>query len=300
MYSLANFLLHSRLHAIAVTTLLTVLSQLLSPLAYMLSGAPLALVSLRQGGSAGIQVLLGSLLVLLLLTSLLKLTPVLPTSFAAIVWLPVVVCSVVLRTGQAQGLMLLAAGAVCLVFLLYIHSMREQLMYWWQQWFQELQAVAVDAQMAARLQEIYEVTSPLITTVFISCLFVNLVMTMLFARWWQALLFNPGGFRAEFYRLRLPRPLAYLTLVIVIMMVLQPQLTPLWLRDLMVILLLLYAVLGLSVAHRFVSTNNMHRGWLVAMYCLLLLPQMILLIACLGLAHTWRTKADSKGDDDRQ
>lgn len=34
------------------------------------------------------------------------------------------------------------------------------------------------------------------------------VVALLLARWWQALLYNPGGFREEFHRLRLPPPVA--------------------------------------------------------------------------------------------
>ena len=35
---------------------------------------------------------------------------------------------------------------------------------------------------------------------------VTAVLSLLLARYWQALLYNPGGFRAEFHRLRLPVP----------------------------------------------------------------------------------------------
>ncbi|EEF23190.1 conserved hypothetical protein, partial [Ricinus communis] len=54
--------------------------------------------------------------------------------------------------------------------------------------------------------------APLVTTQVSGLLGFGAVASttaaLLLARWWQAMLYNPGGFRGEFHQLRLPLPLA--------------------------------------------------------------------------------------------
>jgi hypothetical protein len=61
-----------------------------------------------------------------------------------------------------------------------------------------------------------------------------------------------------------------------------------WLRDLLIVAMFMYLFQGIAAVHRTVATRRFSSAWLVAMYGLLLLaPQMILFMACLGLADSW-------------
>jgi hypothetical protein len=60
------------------------------------------------------------------------------------------------------------------------------------------------------------------------------------------------------------------------------------LRDLLLVALFMYLFQGIAAVHRTVETRALSSAWLVAMYGLLLLaPQMILFVACLGFADSW-------------
>ena len=283
----------------AVTVGLTLLSQLFTPFAYILSGAPLALVCLRKGVNAAAQVMLGCLLILLLLAlALEKLPPALPVACAILIWLPVMFCSHVLRTTHSHGMMMLAVGGVGVVFLICFYSYIDQVWDWWKRVFDAMQTLAAD-EAAERLKEIYKSTEQWLSAMFVFFFLCNLVVTLLFARWWQSLLFNRGGFRDEFYRLRLPAWLTCFTLLLGGLLLIQPGSAIFPLRDLMTVLMLLYLFQGLSAAHRIVHAKKLNRGWLVITYCLLLLPQTILVMSCFGMAATWlgQPAADAKNGD---
>jgi len=111
---------------------------------------------------------------------------------------------------------------------------------------------------------------------------------MLLARSWQSALYNPGGFRQEFFRLRLPRWLGVVTLVVTALALVKTGLDQGMFRDLVVVLVFLYLFQGVACAHRWIADRGMSSGWLVGMYVLLLImPQLVLFMACVGMADSW-------------
>jgi hypothetical protein len=113
---------------------------------------------------------------------------------------------------------------------------------------------------------------------------------LLLGRWWQALLFNPGGFRPEFHQLRLGRPLALLALALFGAAVLSG-----WpvLSNLVLVLGTLYSVQGIAVAHALVFKLRLSPAWLLLLY-LFLVPLLSQLVMALGIADAWadfRTRA---------
>jgi Predicted membrane protein (DUF2232). len=123
-------------------------------------------------------------------------------------------------------------------------------------------------------------------------LIVSLMITLLCARWWQAFLFHPGGFRQEFYALHLPRILIIAVpagVGLMFMGLAKPGATAL---ELIVAVVFLYVFQGISALHRLVAAGKLAGLWLVLMYVLLIVaPQTILLVACLGMADSWLYRA---------
>ncbi len=117
---------------------------------------------------------------------------------------------------------------------------------------------------------------------------ISLIITALIARWWQALLFNPGEFRKEFYALGLPRILCYPTLIGIFVLLLFKDLELAIIRDLLIVIVFLYLFQGLSTIHRAIRWRGLSHAWLIVTYtCLLLIPQMVLFMACVGMADSW-------------
>lgn len=110
------------------------------------------------------------------------------------------------------------------------------------------------------------------------------VMCVLLARWWQAQLYNPGGFRQEFHQLRLP-PL--LTVPVVAVGLVLSSIGPTWMVWAMIAgLPLVFA--GFALVHGLVGQRGMSSGWLVAMYCLWLVSDWVkALLLLLAVADSW-------------
>ncbi len=106
------------------------------------------------------------------------------------------------------------------------------------------------------------------------------------ARWWQSLLYNPGGFRAEFHRLRLPPTLgaAIVLLMIGCAWTDEPEFDR-WLAVLTVPL----AMAGLGLVHWAIGYNKLSKGWVGAFYTgLVLLLQLVYpMLVAAALMDSW-------------
>lgn len=110
----------------------------------------------------------------------------------------------------------------------------------------------------------------------------------LLGRWWQSLLDTPGSFGVEYQRLRLGRALGIATTVLFIIALLSES--PL-IASLVWVAFLALAFQGLAAAHRSKAVGRLDRGWLVAIYVLLIvLPVtsiVVFMLAIWGFADNW-------------
>lgn len=106
---------------------------------------------------------------------------------------------------------------------------------------------------------------------------LNVIVSLLLARWWQSLLFNPGGFQQEFHGLRFGVAVATVLMAAVVACNLLAPEYRAWGSMLGMPLLLA----GMGVAHHAVKFRGMGTVWLVVMYAGLLLfgPLSMVLIA---------------------
>jgi hypothetical protein len=115
--------------------------------------------------------------------------------------------------------------------------------------------------------------------------FLQLMASLLLGRWWQSLLYNPGGFREEFHQLRLPRPLAILTVVLVVLMSMDVTVGRPLLDYLVMLLVMAYLLQGLALAHGVRAQLKANHGWLIGMYILLFIGMhyMVIMLATIGV-----------------
>ena len=207
MKALGNYLLRTRVHAVLTISALTVLSIFVSPFSYFISGAPMGLAALRKGTVIGLQVAAGSLLLITLPALALNLQPGIPIAFLVSVWLPVILCSGMLRSTQSQGLMVLCAGTVGIFFMAGIYFALGHVQEWWREWFELWKQHAASGPAREQLEQAYQSISPFLPVIFGSGFVISLIITMLLARWWQSALFNPGWFQERILRVAAaPRP----------------------------------------------------------------------------------------------
>ena len=124
----------------------------------------------------------------------------------------------------------------------------------------------------------------------------NTVIGLVLSRWWQALLYNPGGFQEEFHMLRLSPKLSLVCLTIFIAGLALGGNYQLWLGLASIPLL----IGGLAIVHYVVQHKGFGRQVLVVMYVGLFLfgPVLMVLLGALGAADSvmnFRTRlADDK------
>ncbi|KAB0547747.1 hypothetical protein F7R01_09590 [Pseudomonas argentinensis] len=259
MRALAEFIMRGRMQA----TLVVVGSAAL-PLLFWLSAAAGSLVLLRRGLSDATGILAWALLpaigwwyfgeprTLLVLLGALGLACVLRANPS---WRRVLLFSIAL--GLVYGLVLRAT------FHEPIEAMAQELSKLLPQMFDGVhQQMSVDDQ--ARLRSLI---APVLTGLLAALLQVVSLLSLMLGRFWQAALYNPGGFGSEFRELRFPPMLAMLLLV---GMLLGPNLgvemamlTPLCSVPL--------AFAGIALLHGLVAKGRLSKFWLVGMYITLLL-----------------------------
>ena len=294
MQFLAAFVLKGRMQAVVVTAVMAILALLLPPLSY-LSGATVALVTLRGGLQAGLQVSLMATVAVVALMLLLQLPPQLGGVFLLVLWLPVWALAMSLRRSASPARSIVLALLFGLMLLLGFYLSIDNPTQWWLEMLHQLTEPMLQQVPSEELPQIEANLVELagqMSGAMAAGMMASLLGCLLLGRWWQALLFNPGGFGDEIRRLQLGKSLAAIALVLAAGHLLwqlgQDDASGL-LRDLLALVQVAFALQGVAVAHAVVRLTMAHKGWLVVMYLLLVLftGHVVLLLAIVGVLDNW-------------
>lgn len=297
MKALAAYIMRGRMQAGGVVAACAALSLLLppvtGPLAWV-SAAGVGLVTLRAGAQQGVIILLGAGAVLALLGMLLSGSPLLGVAFALVLWLPVWALALTLSRTDSLAWVLGGVAVLGVLFVSAVHLWagsptevwREALELSLRPALEQLGSLSDPAHMERMLNEMARVMTALLAI----SLMLSVSVGVLLARWWQGLLYNAGGFRREFHALRFARAFALPTVLLVLAALVTQGEGRQWLLEVVAVLALVYMFQGLALAHRTVAERNAHTAWLAALYGLLvlMLPQMMLLLALVGLLYSAR------------
>ncbi len=287
---LASFCMKGKLQASLLAATFLVLA-LIFPLSAWLSSAFIGLVFLRKGLAAGLQVVLiagvgaCTLSWLALGTAQVVLLPL------VLFWIPIIIVSSVLHRTVIIAHSLLSAGIIGFLVVLGLFS-------WyngdpsviWMQIFDEMKLGAeLPEQMLIQSSDVNEflaVMAKLMTVTFAGMIVISATISLLLARFWQAKLYNPGGFGAEFRALKFGQLPALVAIVIGVLTMLFPSDL---LLALSIVVLFTFMFQGLSIFHYLIVHRSMSNGWLYGLYALMLilLPQMALLLSTIGVSDEW-------------
>ena len=260
MRAIAEFIMRGRMQATLVVAGCATL-----PLLYWLGAAAGCLVLLRRGLKDALGVLALGLL------------PALIWWFysddprALLVLLGSSSLALVLRASESWNRVLLVSIAMGVVFAVVLGTVFAPQI--------EMLAQALIKVMPSLLGDVYQKLSvdeqaqfasliaPVLTGLIAALLQIVSVLSLFVGRYWQALLYNPGGFGREFRAIRFPLGLAMLLLAF---MLLGPNIGPQ-----MAMLTPLCSVplvfAGLALIHGLVAQKRLARFWLVGLYVTLLL-----------------------------
>ena len=289
MRFLAAFAMRGRLQALVAICGLAFASLALPPLS-LLSSALLALVALRLGAKESGWVLLLALLALGLGGVLLTGNAMESVLYGAILWLPVWPMALVLReTRRLEWSMEASAGlgllAVLGVYLLVddpVALWRERLQFFTQPMLDNASADLDTVTLAKALDSL----SHYLTGAMAGGSVMSVILSVLIARWQQAVLFNPGGFRSEFVALRLHAGVAYAALACIAAGMLGSGVFAEIAWNLNIVLLMLFTIGGFSILHAILGSKSF---WIAGIYvALIIMPQFLLPpVALLGLSDPW-------------
>lgn len=292
MKVLAEFILRGLSQAILFVVGTAVLAMMLPPLS-VLSGAAVALVTLRNGPRAGAMVMLGSTAFVVLLAYL-SLGNLLPgVVFLAVLWLPLWVLGWVLRETRSLALVTTVAGMLGIVGVLAIYAIVGDVSAWWQQMLTAMFEPAMEANGPladrATVEAILADLSRIMTGIAAAGMSLNVLLCLFLARAWQAQLYNPGGFRSEFHALRLGQKLALVSLGFIALSLLPLGVVSHMAGEIVIVILSLYVIQGLALLHSIVAQRGLHVAWLVVLYLVMLfvMPHLVVLVAVMGLVDTW-------------
>ena len=286
MRALADFIMRGRTQAILV-----VAGGALLPMLFWLSAAAGSLVLLRRGLSDALSILVWALLpaigwwwfgeprTLLVVVGALALALVLRTTVS---WVKVLLASVLV--GVVFGLVLgsLFAEPIQAVAA-ELHKLMPQFMgSGWEQLSADEQA------------QVLGLVVPVLTGLMASLLQIVTLLCLVLGRYWQASLYNPGGFGEEFRALRLP---LWMAALLVAGMLLGPSLGLPMLAPLCSVPLVFA---GVALVHGLVAAKRLARFWLVGLYVTLVLFMqlvypLLMVLAIVDSLFDFRGRATRKG-----
>ncbi|MCL6415649.1 hypothetical protein MIB92_08300 [Aestuariirhabdus sp. Z084] len=265
MRSLAELIMKGRLQACAIALVAAAV-----PLFFWLSSAVIALVVLRRGWNAGLEVLIAALI---------------PAGYWALQGNPAALLAIsagavlaaVLRATVSWRQTLLLALVVGAVQALMVQSLMPDSIAELSKQAHEIVATQLTAGGdSAALDDLLDRLQMLLPFVMVGVIawayLLFAVASVVLARYWQALLYNPGGFQEEFYQLRIPGLWA---LVLAAVILAGAQLSPL-LATMIPIASVPLFVAGLALLHGQLVMRKMSRIWIYALYLLLLVATQII------------------------
>jgi hypothetical protein len=281
MRALAEFIMRGRMQAT-----LAVVGSAALPLLFWLSAATGSLVLLRRGMTDAFPIVIWALLpavfwwflgdpsILLVMLGTLSLAQVLRATDS---WTWVLLASVVL--GVVFALVLWATSAELIAAL--ADAVR-----------QVLEQFAAESKVPAeQMTSLHESMNATVTGLLASSLQVVSVLCLVLARFWQAALYNPGGFGQEFRAVRLPSAAALPLLAGVL---LTPQLgVPAAVLAPICMVPLFFA--GLALGHGLIEMKRLSSFWKIGLYiALLMLGNLICLLAVVDSLFDFRGRLARK------
>ncbi|MFJ2984622.1 MULTISPECIES: hypothetical protein [unclassified Pseudomonas] len=281
MRALADFIMRGRVQA----TLVVVVSAVL-PLLFWLSAAAGSLVLLRRGFKDASLIIAIGLVPALVIWSF-------GDPSTLLVLLGTLGLAALLRAGHSWSRVLLSSVVLGLVYSLILDTVLRET-------FEVLAKALSEALPQVEGKPVIpgELIGPVLVASTAVMLQLFSVLALMLARYWQAALYNPGGFGREFRALKLPRAVM---LALVAAMVLGPFIGPQFIVLASASSLVL-VLAGIALMHGLVAQGRLAGFWLVGMYVTLplimqLIYPLLVVLAIVDSLIDFRGRKSPQGDD---
>lgn len=290
MKFLAAYIMKGRMPSVMVASSLGLLSLLLPPVS-IVSSASVALVTLRKGGYEGLIVLGYASLAAAIIGFFIFGSLQIGVLFGLVLWFPIWLISIVLREAKHLSIAIQIAvllGVVAVVgFYLFVSEPADI----WRSYLEQIIKPMLESDANISTEELnlqLQLFSRYMTGGIIAGSVYGLLFSLFLARWWQSVLFNPGGFREEYLSLRVDVKISIASLIILAMAWFTSGIISEICWNISIIFVVLFVLVGLAVLHSVFSTIKTKRFMVPFLYItVVLIPHVIVIIAIVGLLDGW-------------
>ncbi len=293
MRAIAAYIMRGRMQAIIATSGLGIFALLLMPLSWplsYLSAAAVGLVTLVQGPKEGLLNVAGAMLFVAVMMGMATGQPLVAGGFSISMWLPAFLLAWVLYLSRSFALVLIINAVLGWGLITVVYLLLPDPAGWWYGYFTEqvvpaMKQVGMEIPDEAAFTETLKHSSRLMTGVLVAFISLGVAISLVIARWWQALLFRPGAFGEEFRRLRLGKPISAIGIVLVLLSTMVSGQLQEWSLNLLLVGIVLFMFQGLAVGHAWAKQRAANQAWLVAMYVIIVftIPYGGMFAAVIGL-----------------
>lgn len=268
-----------------VASSLAILSLIMPPVS-IVSSASVALVTLRRGAVEGLVVLGCSTLIAAVLGFFLLGNYQFVLLYGMVLWVPVWLISIVLREGRYLSLAVEIAVLLGILGVIGFYLFNADPAAMWKTMLSQM--MLPPNAPVEDVQRTFDMLSHYMTGIVAAASVFGLLFGLFLGRWWQALLYNPGGFRQEFLSLSTPPRLAIGSILVVIIASLSSDVISEISWNITILLFVLYTFIGTAVLHTIFAAMKMGR-YIVPMFyvTMFLIPHAMLPVAIVGLSDAW-------------
>ncbi len=284
MNFLATYIMRGRIQAMIVASSLALLSLMMPPVS-VLSSAAVALVTLRLGAKEGLTILGCSSLATAILGFLVIGSFQFALMYVMVLWLPVWLIAIVLRESRSLFLTIEIAVWVGVLGVIGFYLYDADPAALWKSILTQM--IPVEAPVVD-LQQKIDMLVHYMTGIIAAGSVCGLLFGLFLGRWWQANLYNPGGFKQEFLFLQCKGRLSVGAFALVGIALATSGVISEIVWNTTILLFVLFAVTGTAVLHTVFSKMKWERFIVPMLYItLFLIPHAILLVALVGLSDPW-------------
>jgi hypothetical protein len=279
---LATQIMRGRWQAAGIAVGLAFLSLFMPPIS-IVSSAAVALVTLRLGAYEGFTVFGISLATLGTLGALAG-NVEFALLYSIVLWLPIWVIAILLRAGRKLALAIesavLLGGVGIISFSLFKPDAGEM----WKNLLMQMSPPNASLDMQPQIDAL----SHYMTGIIAAGTIFGWIFALFLARWWQAQLYNPNGFKAEYLALSTSRSLALGSVALVSIAALSSGGIAELATNLSILVVVLYTFVGTAVCHSLIAPLNQGRYLVIGFYItVFLIPHLLIPVALIGVCDAW-------------
>lgn len=280
---MASFIMAGPLQAFAFVVLFA-LTGLFMPFIGLLSNAAIGLITLRRSAGNSLKIAAAAGLCVGILILLVRQQAITALGSTLVQWGAVIALAVLLQQSASWHRVLSTLLGLSVAIILVFHASVSDVGAFWKEMFMPMVEMPLVKEQFPDIdfEKAIDIVARQATGFIVAGLNFGLIISLMIARHWQAMLYNPGGFRDEFRELSISRPFG-LAMVVLITLGLFSDI-PLVI-DIIIAGMMIFLFQGIALVHGIHNILGLHTGWLIGFYVtLLLMPaQLGILLSAFGI-----------------